>query len=96
MDWQAGLVGLSEVQFAAAAQPSTPIRIGRMSYENQTVTLWLENCTLGATNEVLRANELGAGAQWEVCTNVVSQVDACSISFPITNAVGSMFFRVRK
>ena len=95
-DDNAGHVGLSEVQFAGASEPPQPTRIVRLGCENQTVTLWLESCTPNVTNEVLRAAELSAGAEWEVCTNVVSQLDACTVSFPVTNALGSMFFRVRK
>ena len=92
----AGHVGLSEVEFSAGPEPPTPTRIIRLNYENQTVTLWLENCTAGATNEVLRADELTAGTQWQTCTNVVSLTDSCTVSLPVTNSAGNAFFRVRK
>ena len=91
----AGHVGLSEVQFSAVPEPPTPTRISRLSYDNQTVTLWLENCTAGATNEVLRADALDVGTQWQTCTNIISSTNSCTVSFPDTNSAGNAFFRVR-
>lgn len=92
----AGHVGLSEVQFSAATESPAPARISRLSCDNQTVTLWLENCIPGATNEILRATELAAEVKWQVFTNVVSQTHACTISFPVSNAGRKAFFRMRK
>jgi len=92
----AGHVGLSEVQFSALPETPTPTRISRLSYDNQTVTLWLENCTPGATNEVLRVDALVVGAQWQTCTNLVPLADSCTVSLPVTNSTGNAFFQVRK
>lgn len=92
----AGHVGLSEVRFAAASPPPTPSRISRLSRGNQTVTLWLEDCSPGATNEILRTDNLAAEVQWQVCTNVISVAAACTISFAVTNADSGAFFCVRK
>lgn len=92
----AGHVGLSEVQFSAAPESPTPTRISQLRYENQTVTLRLENCTVGATNEILRTDELTAGTQWQTCTNVVSLTNSCTVSIPVTNSAANAFYRVRK
>ncbi len=92
----AGHVGLSEVQFSAVFESTTPTRISRVSYDHQFVTLWLEQCTAGTTNEVLRAEALAAGTQWQTCTNVVSQTDSCTVSVPVTNSAANAFYRVRK
>ncbi len=92
----AGHVGLSEVQFTVAPELPTPTRISGLSYSNQTVTLSLENCSPGATNEVWRADELTAENKWSFCTNFVSPVDNASISFPVSNAARSAFFHMRK
>lgn len=92
----AGHVGLSEVQFSAATEIPAPIRISGLSYMNQTVTLWLEHCTPGATNEILRADGLKGDTQWNSCTNVVSPGGSVMIAFPVTNADNSAFFCVRK
>ena len=92
----AGHVGLSEVQFSAAPEAPTPTRISRLAIGGQAVTLWLENCTAGATNEVLRAVALGAGVDWQICTNVVAPTDACAVALPVNASSGNAFFRVRK
>lgn len=92
----AGHVGLSEVQFSAASEPQAPTWISRLSYDNHTVTLWLDNCTSGATYEVMRADVLAAGTQWQACTNVVSLMDSCTVSIPVTNSAASAYFQIRK
>lgn len=89
-----GHVGLSEVRFFEATEPPVPIRITGLSFDNHTVTLWLENCTPGASNSVLCTEDPTTQLQWDNCTNFVSQADACIVSVPFTNAVSRMFFRV--
>lgn len=92
----AGHVGLSEVQFSAAPQAPTPTQISRLEIDGQTVTLWLQNCTAGVTNQITRADALNAVVEWQPCTNIVAPADSCTVSIPITNQSGTAFYQVRK